>query len=192
MVGPRLAALGLQATTVKEYVLYTALLQLTVERNLTASHLTLGLVAEMANLVFVRPKGGRSRMVTVPKDKISIKEFVHVVVFVAVRLGVEAVTAGLQCNIWVPKVLQKLVEELGEGELWPGLSHIPGVTIEKVKEERDKRLMQGEVEVQDIKCKGGSRRKRGAEGVESRDAKEPKIEEEEQEMVAEQKGEVKE
>ena len=30
-----------------------ALLQLTVERNITASHLTLGLVAEMASLVFV-------------------------------------------------------------------------------------------------------------------------------------------
>ena len=87
-------------------------------------------------------------MVAVPKDKISIKEFVHVVVFVAVRLGVEAVTAGLQRNIWVPKVLQKLVEELGEGELWSGLSHIPRVTIEKVKEERDMRLIQGEVEVQ--------------------------------------------
>ena len=192
MVGPRLATLGLQATTVKEHGLYPALLQLTVERNLTASHLTLGLVAEMASLVFVHPKGGRSRLVAVPKDKISIKEFVHVVVFVAVRLGMEAVTAGLQRNIWIPKVLQKLVEELGEGELWPGLSHIPGVTIEKVKEERDMRLMQGEVEVQGIKCKGGSRRKRGAEGEESRDAKEPKIEEEEQEMVAEQKGEVKE
>ena len=145
MVGPRLAALGLQATTVKEHGLYPALLQLTVERNLTASHLTLGQVAEMASLVFVRPKGGRSRLVAVPKDKMSIKEIVHVVV----RLGVEAVTAGLQRNIWVPKVLQKLVEELGEGELWPGLSHIPGVTIEKVKEERDMRLIQGEVEVQD-------------------------------------------
>ena len=46
--------------------------------------------------------------------------------------------------------------------------------------------------MQGIKCKEGSRRKRGAEGEESRDAKEPKIEEEEQEMVAQQKGEVKE
>ena len=167
VVGPHLAALGLQATTVKEYGLYPALLQLTVERNLTASHLTLRLVVKMASLVFVRQKGGSSRLVAVPKDKMSIKEFEHVVVFVAVRLGLEEVTVGLQRNIWVPKVLQKLVEELGEGELWPGLSHIPGVTIEKVKEERDKRLMQGDVEVQDIKCKGGSRRKRGAEGEES-------------------------
>ena len=32
---------------------YCALLQLTVERNITASHLTLGLLAEMASLVFV-------------------------------------------------------------------------------------------------------------------------------------------
>ena len=62
MVGPRLAALGLQATTVKEYGLYPALLQLTVERNLTASHLTLRLVVEMASLVFVRQKGGSSRL----------------------------------------------------------------------------------------------------------------------------------
>ena len=54
------------------------------------------------------------------------------------------------------------------------------------------RIMQGEMEVQVMKCKGGSSRKRGAEGEESQDAKEPKIEEEEQEMVAQQKGEVKE
>ena len=122
MVGPRLAALGLQATTVKEYGLYPALLQLTVERNLTASHLTLRLVVEMASLVFVCQKGGSSRLVVVPKDKMSIKEFEHVVVFVVVRLGLEEVTVGLQRNIWVPKVLQKLVEELGEGKLWSGLS----------------------------------------------------------------------
>ena len=57
MVGPRLATLGLQATTVKEHGLYPALLQLTVERNLTASHLTLRLVVEMASLVFVHQKG---------------------------------------------------------------------------------------------------------------------------------------
>ena len=82
VVGPRLAAPGLQATTVKEHGLYPVLLQLTVERNLTASHLTLGLVAETESLVFARPKGGRSRLVAVPKDKMSIKEFVHVVVFV--------------------------------------------------------------------------------------------------------------
>ena len=43
-----------------------------------------------------------------------------------------------------------------------------------------------------MKCKGGSSRKRGAEGEESVDGKESKIEEEEQDMVTEQKGEVKE
>ena len=53
------------------------------------------------------------------------------------------------------------------------------------------RLMQGEVEVQGMKCRGRRSRKRGAEGEESGDAKEPKIEEEEQEMVGEQQGEVK-
>ena len=78
MVGPHLAALGLQGTTVKEYGLYPTLLQLTVERNLTASHLTLRLVVEMASLVFVHQKGGSSRLVAVPKDKMSIKEFEHV------------------------------------------------------------------------------------------------------------------
>ena len=53
MVGPRLVALGLEATSVEEHGLYPALRQLTVERKITSSHLTLGLVAEMASLVFV-------------------------------------------------------------------------------------------------------------------------------------------
>ena len=41
MAGPRLVALGLQATAVEEHGLYPALLQLTKDRNLTASHLTM-------------------------------------------------------------------------------------------------------------------------------------------------------
>ena len=53
MAGPQLAALGLQATTVEEYGLYPALLPLTVERDITASQITLGLVVEIASLVFV-------------------------------------------------------------------------------------------------------------------------------------------
>ena len=62
MAGPHLSALGLQATTVEVHGLYPTLLQLTVERKITASHLTMGLVAEMASLVFVRQKGGRSKL----------------------------------------------------------------------------------------------------------------------------------
>ena len=53
LAGPHLSALDLQATTVEEHGLYPALLKLTVERKITASHLTLGLVAEMVSLVFV-------------------------------------------------------------------------------------------------------------------------------------------
>ena len=53
MAGPHLAALGLQATTVEGHGLNPDLLQLTVERKITASLLTLGLVAEMGSLVFV-------------------------------------------------------------------------------------------------------------------------------------------
>ena len=108
MAGPHLAALGLQATTIKEHGLYPALLQLTVERNITASHLTLALVAKMASLVFVCQKGGRSRLLAVPDDKMAVKEFVHMVGFMAARLGVEVVTVGLHSNIWVPKELQYL------------------------------------------------------------------------------------
>ena len=103
MAGPRLVALGLQATAVEEHGLYPALLQLTKDRNLTASHLTMGLVGEMASLVFVRQKGGKSRLVAVPKDQLAVKEFGHVVVFVAARLGVEVVTASLQRSIWAPR-----------------------------------------------------------------------------------------
>ena len=55
--------------------LYPTLLQLTVERKITASHLTLGLVAEMASLVFVHQKGDRSKLLAVPEDKMAIKEF---------------------------------------------------------------------------------------------------------------------
>ena len=149
MAGPRLVALGLQATAVEEHGLYPALLQLTKDRNLTASHLTMGLVGEMASLVFVRQKGGKSRLVAVPKDQLAVKEFGHVVVFVAARLGVEVVTASLQRSIWAPKVLQKQVEEMGEGELWPGLARIPGIVMERVQEERNVMLQQGEVEVQE-------------------------------------------
>ena len=53
MAGPHLAALGLQTITVEEHGLYPVLLQLIAEKNITASHLTLGLVAEMVSLVFV-------------------------------------------------------------------------------------------------------------------------------------------
>ena len=49
------------ATTVEEHGLYPALQQLTVERKITASDLTLGLLAEMTSLVFVRQKVGRSQ-----------------------------------------------------------------------------------------------------------------------------------
>ena len=60
MAGPHLSALGLQANTVEVHGLYPTLLQLTVERKITASHLTLGLVAEMASHVFVGQKGDNS------------------------------------------------------------------------------------------------------------------------------------
>ena len=49
MAGPHLSALGLQATTVEVHGLYPTLLQLTVERKITASHLTMGLGCMFCN-----------------------------------------------------------------------------------------------------------------------------------------------
>ena len=122
MAPPRLAALGLTAAGVDALGLYAALLAMVDARGLVAGHVTVGLVQELAQLV--HPKSNRWDIV--PQSKLAVKEFCHVVAYMAARLEVAGVKDKVRRSMWVPNVLNQQFEEMGQEKLWPGLVHLPG------------------------------------------------------------------
>ena len=96
MTSPYMAAIGLPGLEVEQCGLYASLLEEIGRRKLNASHLKLGLVHELSQLVFLKPNGRQASPVQVPRDKLSTSEFCHVVVYMAGRHGVEVAKEKLK------------------------------------------------------------------------------------------------
>ena len=93
-----MAAVGLPGLQVEQRGLYSSLLEETRDRQLNASNLKVGLVHELSQLVFLKPRasGRQASQVEVPRDKLSTSEFCHVVVYMAGRHGVEVAKEKLK------------------------------------------------------------------------------------------------
>ena len=125
-----LAALGIGDPG--EAGLYASCLQAIRDRNLSARDVTIAMVAELANLVYVKPRFSKN---PVPKEQLSVTEFCHVLAFMADRRGSETVDRSLERAFWNPKRQQKLSAEADQWKLWPQLANLPGFEM-PVAEER--------------------------------------------------------
>ena len=141
MAMPKLAALSLSAAAIEEQGLYPALHAMVDTRGLVAGHVTVGLVEELASLVHIK----LNRWDKVPPSSLAVQEFCHLVAYIAARMEMKGVTDKVRRSLWRPEVMKKQLEEMERGELWLGLTFVPGINITTV-------VMVGEVEeVQGVK-----------------------------------------
>ena len=125
-----LVVVGLTPDLVGRLGLYSALLQLIEEKELKAHHVTLGFVLALQKQVHIRAKGAKFEQV--PSDKLSANQFVHCLAFMATRDRLENVSPKMRRTMLRPEELEKQANVLGAEELWPGLSHVPGVDMAEV------------------------------------------------------------
>ena len=128
----QLIELGLTPILVQEVGIYPALLQVIEQRNREACHGTINLVVALKALVHVQKKGGAVKSKEVPSDKLSVGQFVHCLAFLASRCGLQDVSDKMKRNMWNPKMLEKHASQMRGDEVWPGLSHVPGVDMVEV------------------------------------------------------------
>ena len=136
----QLIELGLTPTLVEEVGIYRAVLQVIDQRNLEAHHGTIDLVVALKAVVHIQKNGGavavKSKEVKskeVPSDRLSVRQFVHCLAFLARRCELQDVSDKVKRNMWNPKMLEKHASQMRGDEVWPGLSHVPGVDMVEVK-----------------------------------------------------------
>ena len=130
MVGPVLAALGLTESAVEELGLYHALLQLARDKGLRSTSITVGLVLELSLLVVT--KKGRGR-VEVPRDRIKVTEFCHILTYVKGRYGEEVVTKDVEKNVWNSSRLKQLANSEDRDMIWPSVKLLPGAEEDEME-----------------------------------------------------------
>ena len=135
MVGPVLAALGLTEAAVEELGLYHALLQLARDKSLRSSNLTVGFVVELSELVVTRKGRGR---VEVPRDRIKVREFCHILIYVKGRHGEEVVTKDLEKNMWNSSRLKQLAHSEDRDIIWSSVKLLPGDEEDEMEEVKGK------------------------------------------------------
>ena len=151
-----LAALGM--AEVWGEGMYEELIAIITKNNLGMEHVTIGFVFELSHLVYVKPMFSR---VAAPADKLTIQQFCHIVMFMADRWGVEAITKQVMRSVWCPKELAKLKSEVEQGKLWPGLKRL------KVNKDKEMEMEVGESVVQNTEELEMSERGGGVKGEEA-------------------------
>ena len=113
--------LGLTPILVEEVGIYRAVLQVIDQRNLEAHHGTIDLVVALKAVVHIQKNGGAVAVKSkeVPSDRLSVRQFVHCVAYLASRCGLQDVSDKVKRSMWNPKMLEKHASQMRGDEVWP-------------------------------------------------------------------------